>query len=186
MFKELIYSQRFADNIASSGDEFGQALLYYARARNPEKIKEVLHTLTSRCLVQSRAYPPTDALDPQLKAFIDAPKTSLTQLARVDPEAAEVLSRYLSGYATLRRFYVLRDQEFDRSSGKPPLRPLERRRQAAAALVGVIESAADSIRGGLFDPDVDVVVQVGCLLTLLAEALAFVNRKFLPSFSVQH
>lgn len=40
----------------------------------------------------------------------------------------------------------------------------------------IIASAASSIRGGLYDPEVETVVQVDVLLPLLGEALVFVNQ----------
>lgn len=173
--------QRYANSLVESSYNYGDALLYYARAHNPKKIKEVLDLLTSLCLVQSMSYPPTSELDEQLNSFISAPKRTLTDLSRTDHEAAQQLSTYLSGYATLRKFYDLRDEEVNLRPGqKPTLRPLARRREAAAALVAVVDSASDSIRGGLYNPDVDVVVQVDGLLTLLGEALPFINRKHPP------
>jgi hypothetical protein len=64
---------------------------------------------------------------------------------------------------------------------KPPHRPMIRRLAAANSLMVIIASAASSIRGGLYDPEVETVVQVDVLLPLLGEALVFVNRKFIRS-----
>lgn len=95
-----------------------------------------------------------------------------------DAEAAELLSKSLSGYATIRKFYDLRDEEVLLKDGETPEhRPMTRKRIAANALMVVISSAADSIRGGLYDPEVEAVVPVDVLLPLLGEALLFVNRK---------
>ena len=99
------------------------------------------------------------------------------QIAELDSEAAELLQTHLSGYATLRQFYDLRDQEKQLKEGqKPKLRPLARKKAAAAALLAVINSAADNIHGGLYDEHRGAVVQVDGLLVLLGEALVFVDR----------
>ncbi len=164
--------------MAENTYEYGTALLYYARAHNSKKMKDVLDLLVSLCLVQSMAYPPESDLDARLKEFILSPKETLTQLARIDHEAARLLSTYLSGYATLRRFYDLRDEGLNvRETEKPRRRPLTRKKEAASTLMAVINSASDCIRGGLFDPTVDVVIQVDGLLALLGEVLPFINRK---------
>ena len=106
------------------------------------------------------------------------PKACLSSIARIDEEAARILQFYLSGYATLRRFYESRDEEFELQEGqRPRYKPLARRRAAAQALAAVIGSAADNIYGGLYDPDRDSAVQVDGLLALLGEACAFVNRE---------
>jgi hypothetical protein len=70
--------------------------------------------------------------------------------------------------------------------GKPAHRPLARKRAAANALMVIIASAASSIRGGLYDPEIETVVQVDVLLPLLGEALVFVNRKTSLSPPVHH
>jgi len=54
---------------------------------------------------------------------------------------------------------------------------MARKRAAANALMVIIASAASSIRGGLYDPEIETVVQVDVLLPLLGEALVFINRK---------
>lgn len=64
---------------------------------------------------------------------------------------------------------------------KPSLRPFARKKAATSALLAVINSAADNIHGGLYDPESEAIVQVDGLLTLLGEALPFVNRKQPPS-----
>ncbi len=98
-------------------------------------------------------------------------------MASLDPEAASLLSNHLSGYATIRKFYDVRDEEMVLKAGeKPAHRPLARKRAAANALMVIIASAASSIRGGLYDPDVETAVQVDVLLPLLGEALIFVNQ----------
>lgn len=114
--------------------------------------------------------------------MIFEPERSLNQLAQVDPKAAELLHTHLTGYASLRRFYDLRDEEVTlKGSQKPKLRIIARKDAAANALVAVINSAADSIHGGLYDGDRGAVVQVDGLLALLGESMMFVNRTFVLS-----
>ena len=90
----------------------------------------------------------------------------------------------MSGYATIRRFYNLRDEQHVSNYGNgsyavgKPTRRQNRKQEAAGALIALIKSASDSIRGGLFDPDVDAALQVDGLLALLGEALPFLNRRF--------
>jgi hypothetical protein len=174
---------------------YGDALLYYARARQPKKMKEVLDMLISLSLLHSAAYPPSSELDPRLKAFIEQPKETLTELSTSDLDAADQLSTNLSGYANLRKFYELRDldvkQDGRRSSnslskGKRSSeenidleinRPHKRRRDAASCLLSVIKSASSSIHGGLYDPEVasTAVMRVENLMVLLGEALPFLR-----------
>ena len=95
----------------------------------------------------------------------------------MDPKAAEMLHTYLTGYATLRKFYDLRDEEINLEKGqKSTVRPNAQNIAAATALLAVISSAADNIQGGLYDESRASVVQVDGLLSLLGEALVFVNR----------
>ncbi|KAK7514405.1 Nup85 nucleoporin-domain-containing protein [Phyllosticta citriasiana] len=164
-------AERYATALAENSYNYGAALFYYARAHNSKKIRDVLDLLISLCLIHSSAYPRQADLDDRLRALITNPKQTLSQLSRSDLEAAQLLSKYLSGYATLRRFYDLRDEEGS------SLRPLHRKRLAAEALIAVISSASDSIRGGLYDPDVDSAVQVDGLLTLFGEVLPFINHR---------
>lgn len=162
----------------SKSEDYGLALVCYARGHNSRKVKSVVDLLISYSLVQSRAYPAFSSLDADLRSLITDPKTYLSGLAAVDEEAASLLQFYFSGYATLRRFYEIRDEAVGlKDDQQPRFKPLARRRAAAQALVAVIGSAADSIYGGLYDPDRDSAVQVDGLLALLAEALAFVDRK---------
>lgn len=142
--------------------------------------------LVAHCLVKSIAYPPAAQLDESLKSLIISPKQTLTKLAALDPEGAQLLSNYLSGYATIRKFYDLRDEEISVKEGeKPAHRPMARKRAAANALMVIISSAASSIKGGLYDPDIETVVQVDVLLPLLGEALLFVNQPK-RTLTIQH
>lgn len=135
--------------------------------------------LISLCLVQSVAYPPKPELDSQLRSLLYEPAAALSDIAAVDNEAAAMLQFYFSGYATLRNYYDIRDEEVNLEPGqKPKHRPLARRRAAAKALTAVIGSAADSIYGGLYDHDRKTAVQVDGLLVLLGEALPLIDREF--------
>ena len=102
----------------------------------------------------------------------------------MDPKAAEMLHTYLTGYATLRKFYDLRDEEINLEEGQKPMaRPNARKIVAATALLAVISSAADNIQGGLYDENRGSVVQIDGLLSLLGEALVFVNRTYFRGVS---
>ncbi|KAJ5273858.1 hypothetical protein N7478_008983 [Penicillium angulare] len=170
-------SERFGDLTSSNSEDFGLALVCYARAHNRRKVKSIVDLLISYSLVQSRAFPATAALDGQLRSLIKDPKACLSSIASVDEEAARILQYYLSGYATLRKFYEIRDEAVEAKDGQQPrYKPLARRRIAAKALTAVISSAADNIYGGLYDPSRDSAVQVDGLLALLGEALVFVNQ----------
>ncbi|KAF2853384.1 hypothetical protein T440DRAFT_304146 [Plenodomus tracheiphilus IPT5] len=173
----LTIAQKYADHLRANTHSYGDTLLYYARAHDTPHIQEVLRILVSHCLVKSAAYPPVDELDESLSSLITSPKQTLTNLATLDPEAASLLSNHLSGYATIRKFYDLRDEEVLLKAGeKPAHRPMARKRAAANALMVIIASAASSIRGGLYDPEIETVVQVDVLLPLLGEALVFINQ----------
>ncbi|KAJ5757111.1 uncharacterized protein N7511_007293 [Penicillium nucicola] len=170
-------SERFGDMLTSKSENFGLALVCYARAQSRRKVKSVVDLLISYSLVQSRAYPATADLDSYLLSMMKEPKACLSSIAEIDEEAARILQFYLSGYATLRRFYEIRDEESELKEGeRPRYKPLARRRAAAQALAAVIGSAADNIYGGLYDPDRDSAVQVDGLLALLGEALVFVSQ----------
>ncbi|KAA8645592.1 hypothetical protein EYZ11_001796 [Aspergillus tanneri] len=170
-------SERYGDLTVSESEEYGLAMVCYARAHNRRKVKLVVDLLISYSLVQSRAYPASADLDSQLRSLVENPKTCLSAIAAVDEEAAKIVQFYFSGYATLRRFYETRDEAIGLKEGqRPRFKPLARRRAAAQALVTVISSAADSIYGGLYDPERDSAIQVDGLLVLLGEALAFINQ----------
>lgn len=134
-------------------------------------MKATISFLISLCLLQSAAIPAQDALDDQLASLLSKERAALVDLARADPDAASLLSAQLSGYATIRQFYDMRDN----NSGT--LKPLQRKRKASDALIGVTESASDCIRGGLFDPEVESVVPIDGLLALLGEALPLLGQE---------
>ncbi|KAI9845114.1 MAG: hypothetical protein M1838_001903 [Thelocarpon superellum] len=170
-------AEKYADSLAEGSYNYGEALLYYARAHHRSKLKNVLDLLISFCLVQSVAYPTTAELDPFLKLLVSSPKQTLIDLSHVDLEAAQLLQSLLSGYATLRRYYEIRDQGVLSSTGeKVSVHDHARRKQALAALVAIIDSAADNINGGLYDEDRGAVVSVDGLLALLGEAMVFVDQ----------
>ena len=142
-------------------------------------MKDILDLLISLSLVQSIAFPPLPSLDPNLHALIFSPEDSLAQLEADDEDAAETLREQLTGYASLRRFYDLRDEEVNLEEGqRPRLSPIARQKAAATALLAVINSASDNIHGGLFDPNRGSVVPVDGLLALLGETMVFIDREF--------
>jgi hypothetical protein len=156
-------------------------MICFARARLIRKVKEIANNLISYSLQQSRAWPPDEQLGGQLQSLVKNPKVCLSSIAKFDSEAAQILQFYASGYATLRRFYDLRDEPVLSNDPGLQVRPLARKRAAAEALVAVIRSSADSIYGGLYDPERDSAVLVDNLLALLGEAIIFVNRKLLQA-----
>ncbi|KIW88307.1 uncharacterized protein Z519_10874 [Cladophialophora bantiana CBS 173.52] len=168
-------SDRFGDYLVNNTEQYGTALLCYARSHASHKIRQLIDVLVSYSLVQSRAYPPENEMDDGLRSLVGNPRTALIDIAEVDPEAAEMLQFYLVGYACLRRFYTLRDEESGDGRTTNP-RPLARRRAAARALVAAINSAADSIYGGLYDPQRQSAIQVDGLLTLLGEATGLLSQ----------
>ena len=167
--------ERYADYLVNNATDYGTALLFYARSHAASKVRLVVDLLVSFCLVQSVAYPTTAELDANLRHLVESPRKALSDLVKTDPEAAEMLSFYLSGYACLRKFYNLRDEDIlaKMEGRKPNMRLLARKREAAKALTAVISSAADCIYGGLYDPERQSAIQVDGLLTLLGEATVF-------------
>jgi len=140
---------------------------YYALAHRPNKVREVMNLLISYSLLQSTTYPPPSDLDEHLHRLLSQRNDTLKEFANQDLEAAELLGKMLSGYASLRQFYELRD-----GGGADSL---ARRQQAAAALMSVIASADDNIRGGLYDQTRDAIVSEDFVLALLGEATVFVS-----------
>jgi len=173
-------SQRYADYLSETTLEYGDALYYYARAHNEGKIRDVANLLISLCVVQSAAYPPLPALDKTMRALLTRPMQTLARLDRLDSDAAGLLSTCMSGYATIRKIYDLRDRgPLPGNEDGERLGRIAQRKAAASALVTAITSASDSIHGGLYDSTIESVVPVDVLLTLLGEALIFVHRKYL-------
>lgn len=91
-------------------------------------------------------------------------RIELLALSQADSEAATYLASQLSGYATVRRFYELRDGR-------------KGRKEAAEALLSLIASSSDCIRGGLFDPSIQSVLPVDGILVLLGELLPFCQQE---------
>ncbi|KAL9621371.1 MAG: hypothetical protein Q9160_004131 [Pyrenula sp. 1 TL-2023] len=171
-------SERFADHLTSNTTLYGPALLCYARAHSISKLTNLLSLVTSYSLVQSSAYPPTSSLDPALSSLLSHPRQLLSSVHETTPYGAGILQFHISGYATLRKFYDLRDADSDTAR---KMRPLARRRAAAKHLVAVINSAADSIHGGLYDPSRRSAIEVDGLLTLFGEATALLSSRASPN-----
>jgi hypothetical protein len=156
-------------------------LWYYALSHKPEKLKDVLDLLISYSLIHSTSYPADPNMDDHLRKLIFSPKEALTQLSRMDLEAAELLHKMLSGYATIRNFYTLRDEDISPKAPHFQKSATARKEEAVAALLAVIISSDDNIRGGLYDEERDSVVGVDYLLALLGEAMVFINQ---PNFFI--
>ena len=171
-------SVRYGDHLIANTNKYGAALVSYARGHAAQKIKQVVDLLISYTLVQSAAYPPESELDYQMALLVQNPKAALNPLAEFDSEAAAYLQFYMSGYACLRRFYVLRDEGVitQKEKRKPSMNIVARRVACTRALIAVINSAADSIFGGLYDADRDSAIQVDGLLALLGEATCFIGQ----------
>lgn len=169
-------AERYADELANQDSKsYGSALVYYARAHAKEKLKDTVSLLTALCLLHSAAMPSHNLVDPRLDSLLSKDRPALKELARTDLEAATLLSSSLSGYATLRKFYDLRDQDIV-SPGATSSKPLDRRRQAASALFAVLKSAADCIPGGLYDPSAETAISVDGLLALFGETLPLLGQ----------
>ncbi|KAF7189020.1 hypothetical protein HII31_09643 [Pseudocercospora fuligena] len=170
-------AERYADSLAENDTQaFGPALIYYARAHAEEKLKATVSHITSLCLLHSIAMPDHRLIDAKLSQLITKDRPALKQLGHIDLEAATLLSKHLSGYATLRRFYELRDQDFNSEATTRAAGPLDRKRQAAASIFAVIKSASDCIPGGLFDQEAETVIPVDGLLALFGEALPLLGQ----------
>ncbi|KAH6649925.1 hypothetical protein F5144DRAFT_636218, partial [Chaetomium tenue] len=165
-------TEAYGDILARESHRYGEAMWYYALAHRPGKVREVMNLLISYSLIQSTAFPPANDLDDYLHKLLTDRQNTLEQCANQDMEAAELLGKMLSGYASLRQFYDIRDNEH----ALPHASPHARRQQAATALVSVIASSDDNIRGGLFDQTRDGIVSEDFLLALLGEALVFVSN----------
>ncbi|KAJ2897212.1 nuclear pore complex subunit nup85 [Zalerion maritima] len=176
--------ESYADLLSRESHRYGEALWYYALGHRPNKVREVLNLMMSYSLMHSTVFPADEDLDDYLNRLLTQRSTTLEKLAKTDLEAAELLGKMLAGYATLRKFYELRDgvadaspfqREGSVSPGSQGRRPPAARQQAAAALVAVIASSDDNIRGGLYDNTRDAVVSEDFILALLGEALMFLQ-----------
>ncbi|RDA93683.1 hypothetical protein CP533_4901 [Ophiocordyceps camponoti-saundersi (nom. inval.)] len=164
----------YAKMLARECRQYGEVLWYYALSHRPDSVREVLNLLVAHCLVESKAFPAEADLDPGLRELLEKRTETLERRAKQDLDAAQLLGRMLSGYATLRKFYDFRDSIRDVPSSSP--KATSARRLAARALVAVIASADDNIRGGLYDMERDAVVSEDFLLVLLGEATALVDN----------
>lgn len=164
--------ETYADILARDSHKYGEAMWYFALAHKPHKVREVMNLLISYSLIQSTAFPPNEDLDEWLHGLLNDRNATLEQCAKKDLEAAELLGKMLSGYASLRQYFIIRDDE----STLPNATPYARKQQAATALVSVIASSDDNIRGGLLDQTRDGIVSEDFLLALLGEAVAFVTN----------
>lgn len=115
-------------------------------------------------LVRSEAFPAQGDLDKDFIEFLKNDSTIYESLFASDREGALILHESMSGYATVRNFYDLRD----RSS-----RGTKERNQAWEALSAIIASASDNVDGGMLDEKTDALIRYEGLLVLLGEALVF-------------
>ncbi|KAL8913241.1 MAG: hypothetical protein Q9171_001888 [Xanthocarpia ochracea] len=170
-------AERYANHFTNETEKYGNALIYYARAGRPKRVKNILDLLISLSLVESKAVPASSSLDNNLRALVETPKESLAVLRDIDAEAAQLVHHHLTGYASLRRYYDLRDADssINKSLMAGP-RPITRRKAAISTLIAIINSAADNIHGGLYDEDRGSIVPIDGLLALLGEALVFVDQ----------
>lgn len=163
-------SEQFGDHLVNTSSDYGTALLCYARSQAEGKVRKLIELLNSYCLVQSKAYPPESEIDEALSKLVSNPRQALAGIVEADPQAVEILQFYLVGYACLRRYYTARDSS--------PAAPTHSQKKVAAkALVAAINSAADSIYGGLYDPTRQQAIQVDGLLTLLGETTAMTAER---------
>ncbi|KAK2593992.1 aconitate hydratase [Conoideocrella luteorostrata] len=167
-------AEHFADILSKKSHRYGEALWYYALSHRPDKVRDVLNLLISYSLIQSTAFPAEKDLDEDLRNLLCKRTETLEARAKQDLEAAQLLGRMLSGYATLRKFYEIRDEQKLEEISSTKSKVLKK--QAAFALVAVISSADDNIRGGLYDGTRDAVVSEDFLLALLGEATVFINH----------
>ena len=169
--------QAHADRLAETANDYGTALVDYARAGSSKKVKAILDMLVSLSLNQSAAIPPFSNLDTGLRTLLQSPEKVLSKLALDDADAAAMLHRSLTGYATLRKFYEMRDGSPNGdTSTRAAVGGVSGEGMKVAALLAIIDSAADNISGGLYDESRQAVVPVDALLVLLGEAMVFVNR----------
>ncbi|ODA80264.1 hypothetical protein RJ55_03222 [Drechmeria coniospora] len=166
-------AETFADILTRESHRYGEVLWYYALSHRTDRVREVLNLLMSYSLVQSTAFPADKDLDEDLGNLLRKRTETLEQRAKQDLEAAQLLGRMLSGYATLRKFYEIRDGVH---ADMPASKVVALQKQAAFALVAVISSADDNIRGGLYDESRDAVVSEDFILALLGEATVFINQ----------
>ena len=139
-------------------------------------MKNIIGLLISMSLIQSAAFPPARALDAKLRSLLYNPSSELQQVFARDGQAGEILKSSFTGYATLRKFYDLRDQVTESVKEKNGTVPLDlRRREALPALLAVIKSSSDNVAGGLVDKSKEPAVPLDGLLILLGESMVFTH-----------
>lgn len=168
--------QQYANHLSENTHEYGEAIWYYALAHRERKAKDVLDLLISLSLLHSVAYPPESELDDQLHDLLSSPKEALAEISKLDYESSQIIRTMLSGYATLRQFYDLRDEGVNDETSHKKAVSSATKAEAASALIAVITSSDDNIRGGLYDEERGAVVSVDFLLALLGEAMVFVDQ----------
>ncbi|KPI41302.1 uncharacterized protein AB675_8118 [Cyphellophora attinorum] len=172
-------SEKLGDYLSDNTYKYGMALMCYANSHKGSRIRKLTEMLVSNCLVQSRAWPSENNIDETLLALVESPKAAFANMIETDPEAAALLQFYVVGYACIRRVYTYRDNPPEHSksnSNSGPIASAQRKRLAAKALVAAVNSAADSIYGGLYDSERQTAISHEMLLVLLGEATAFLSQ----------
>lgn len=142
----------FAGRLVTSATSYGDSLYFYSLSSyHRPSIHNLLTKLLSSSLLTSSTFPPDPTLDDTFKKLLSSPKSTSSQILRFE----------LSGYATLRNFYALRD------AGK--FAP------AASALVATIKSAGEKLDGGVLDPEWECAVEEWTLGALLGELIPFLG-----------
>ena len=179
--------QNYADLIIEESERYGTALKYYARGHCWKRMRNVLDLLLSISLIRSDAFPPKSLLDSDLHSLIYERESSFEKLSALDRDAAAKLYGFMSGYASLRAFYDLRDSRLYSKSQERPAKSWHlRRTEAASKLCAVVISASDNIAGGLFDEHRQAAVQHDILLALLGEAMVLVKGKSVLGLSLDY
>ncbi|GAB7366394.1 hypothetical protein MBLNU230_g8191t1 [Neophaeotheca triangularis] len=163
--------ERYADQVASVGEDYCSAMLYYSYANAWAKLDQITNTLTFRCITESSG----TALGASLSRLesMRTLNTADNQHALLSQfqDGTQNLSTRLAGCAMLKEFYELRDSA---SANQQNLQTLG---AMGEKLMILLSSAADSIHGGLFDPAVRSLIPVDCLLALLGETLPLLNDR---------
>ena len=179
-----VLSERLGDHLSHNTTKYGMALLCYARSHNAARVQQLTEMLISYCLVQSRAWPADGEADVTLLSLVESPKIAFANMMDSDPEAASVLQFYVVGYACVRKLFSYRDHRLSSEDSSSRVKTESGgKRVAAKALVAAINSAADSIYGGLYDADRQTAVQVDALMPLLGEATALLAQDGSQTFS---
>lgn len=130
-------------------------------------------------LTHSAQFPARDDSDSTIRSLVQSPRQTVAHFRTMDPFSAETLMTHTSGYATLSKFYEIRDAPVTKDNPPPQMRA-----QAAPILTALIESASDGIHGGLYDDSVESAVPVDALLLLLGETLPLMGGEH-PVFSAE-